>query len=134
MMDTVLNLSLVGWLRDGSAATGNLRFGNDAFHHFVGMSARSSSRNRPGEGRGPARGEDQEVGAHLDTDLSAEDLQDVVARFKAIVLKETRGCPDRSLRAAQLAVLAVSRSSTTTPSPAQLAPRISRTPSAPGRR
>jgi pyruvate,orthophosphate dikinase len=91
MMDTVLNLGLNDTTVQGLAArSGNARFAWDSYRRFIQMYADVVL------GLDHYLFEDaleimkDDRGANLDTDLSADDLQALVAEYQAIVLK-TRG-------------------------------------------
>ncbi|MGB3542629.1 pyruvate, phosphate dikinase, partial [Rubrivirga sp.] len=110
MMDTVLNLGLNDETAAGLAAeTGDARFAWDAYRRFVAMfgevvmGVEGSRFERVLE----AAKRDTESGA--DTDLSADQLRDVVEASKRIVFAEHRGQPfpddpDEQLRMAIAAV------------------------------
>ena len=89
MMDTVLNLGLNTETLQGLAQlTGNERFANDAYRRFIQMFGKIVI-GVPGEHFEELLDEvKQEVGATLDTDLTADQLMDVVERFKALVREE----------------------------------------------
>ena len=88
MMDTVLNLGLNDATVAGlAAASGNARFAWDSYRRFVQMYADVVL------GMDHYLFEDaleilkEDRGVSLDTELSAEDLQGLVARYKALVLQ-----------------------------------------------
>ncbi len=90
MMDTVLNLGLNEQTLAGLVAlTGNERFAWDAYRRFVAMFGRivlgveGSKFDEHLEAKKVARG------TKADTDLTAEDLRDLVTVFKQIVRDET---------------------------------------------
>ncbi len=96
MMDTVLNLGLNDTTILGlSAQTNNPRFAYDAYRRFVQMYGDVVL------GLKPVTKEDvdpfeeildakkREVGAEFDTQLSTEDLEDLVGRFKEAIVKHT---------------------------------------------
>ena len=89
MMDTVLNLGLNTETLQGLAQlTGNERFANDAYRRFIQMFGKIVI-GVPGEQFEELLDEvKREVGATLDTDLTADQLVDVVERFKALVREE----------------------------------------------
>ena len=89
MMDTVLNLGLNPETRQGLAQlTGNERFANDAYRRFIQMFGKIVI-GVPGEHFEELLDEvKQEVGTTQDTDLTADQLMDVVQRFKALVRAE----------------------------------------------
>ena len=93
MMDTVLNLGLNPETVAGLIAlTGNPRFGYDAWRRFVAMFGRivldipAAAFDEPFD----ALKEDRH--AHLDTDLTADDLRAAADRFLAVVAERT-GAP-----------------------------------------
>ncbi len=89
MMDTVLNLGLnTGTLQGLAQLTGNERFANDAYRRFIQMFGKIVM-GVPGELFEELLDEvKREVGATQDTDLTADQLMDVVQRFKALVREE----------------------------------------------
>lgn len=96
MMDTVLNLGLNDKTVVGLAeASGNERFAWDSYRRFVQMygdvvmelKAESSRDEDPFEGAIEAL--KKKRGVHLDTDLNADDLKELVAEFKRLIKK---GC------------------------------------------
>ena len=89
MMDTVLNLGLNTETLQGLAElTGNERFANDAYRRFIQMFGKIVM-GVPGEHFEELLDEvKQEVDATQDTDLTADQLMDVVERFKALVREE----------------------------------------------
>ena len=89
MMDTVLNLGLNTETLQGLAQlTGNKRFAYDAYRRFIQMFGKIVI-GVPGEHFEELLDEaKQEVGATQDTDLTADQLMDVVERFKALVRAE----------------------------------------------
>ena len=96
MMDTILNLGLNDSVVEGmTRKTGNPRFVWDSYRRFVQMYGDVVL------GMKPANKNDhdpfeliieeikEEKGVHLDTELSVDDLKEMVARFKAAVKKQT---------------------------------------------
>ncbi|MFC1692143.1 pyruvate, phosphate dikinase [Candidatus Latescibacterota bacterium] len=92
MMDTVLNLGLNDKTIEGLAEiSGNERFAFDSYRRFVqmygdvvlGMKPESKEEEDPFEVIIDAKKE--EVGAKYDTDLTTDDLKDLVAKFKALI-------------------------------------------------
>jgi pyruvate,orthophosphate dikinase len=97
MMDTVLNLGLNDTTVQGViAATGNPRFAYDCYRRFVSMYGDVVlGCNEGGDIEGDVFEDRLEAmkearGAAFDTDLTADDLKQLVAEFKAAV-KETTG-------------------------------------------
>ncbi len=86
MMDTVLNLGLNDDVAQGLAAlTGNDRFAQDAYRRFIQLFGKIVL-GVEGDVFEHALDEiKQQKGAKSDTDLDAQALQEVVARYKAIV-------------------------------------------------
>ena len=96
MMDTVLNLGLNDEAVEGIAKkSGNDRFAWDSYRRFVqmygdvvlGMKPESKEDPDPFEEIIDEMKEEKEV--DLDTDLSTDDLKEMVKRFKAAVKKQT---------------------------------------------
>ena len=96
MMDTILNLGLNDESVEAVASkSGNARFAWDSYRRFVqmygdvvlGMKPTSKEEEDPFEVI--IEEKKHKVGAKLDTDLSTEDLKDLVAKFKAAVKKQT---------------------------------------------
>ncbi len=102
MMDTILNLGLNDAVVEGlTRKTGNPRFVWDSYRRFVqmygdvvlGMKPENKNEHDPFELIIEELKE--EKGVHLDTDLTVEDLMELVARFKAAVKNNTgRDFPD----------------------------------------
>ena len=97
MMDTVLNLGLNDITIKGLiAASGNERFAYDSYRRFVqmygdvvlDMKPEKKEEEDPFEVIIDAKKE--EKGVEVDTDLSTEDLKDLVVKFKAMI-KEKKG-------------------------------------------
>ncbi|MBT4482731.1 MAG: pyruvate, phosphate dikinase, partial [Candidatus Latescibacteria bacterium] len=97
MMDTVLNLGLNDITIKGLiAASGNERFAYDSYRRFVqmygdvvlDMKPEKKEEEDPFEVIIDAKKE--EMGVEVDTDLSTEDLKDLVVKFKAMI-KEKKG-------------------------------------------
>src|SRR5262245_61858141 len=109
MMDTVLNLGLNEQTLNGLIAlTGNERFGWDAYRRFIQMFGRIVM-----DVDGPRFDEaldakKEERGAKQDTDLTADDLRDLVETFKGIVRQDTgREFPTDPYEQLDLAIKAV---------------------------
>jgi len=92
MMDTILNLGLTDETAKGLAAkSGNERFAYDSYRRLLqmygdvvmGLKPQSETDADPFEEILEALKE--EKGAKLDTDLSGDDLKEIVARFKAVI-------------------------------------------------
>ncbi|HRS68517.1 MAG TPA: PEP/pyruvate-binding domain-containing protein, partial [Paludibacteraceae bacterium] len=98
MMDTILNLGLNDEVVEGmSRKTGNPRFVWDSYRRFIqmygdvvlGMKPTNKNDHDPFELIIDQIKEER--GVELDTDLTVDDLKDMVARFKAAVKKQTGG-------------------------------------------
>ncbi|NLB91806.1 MAG: pyruvate, phosphate dikinase, partial [Bacteroidales bacterium] len=96
MMDTVLNLGMNDVTVESlSRKSGNPRFAWDSYRRFIqmygdvvmGMKPNSKEEHDPFEEIIDEL--KQEKGVELDTDLTAEDLQEMVSRFKAAIRKTT---------------------------------------------
>src|SRR3989339_913478 len=99
MMDTVLNVGLNDVTVQGVIKqTNNPRFAYDAYRRLVMMYAdvvmEKAAGIEPKDGKGVRKILDEKLeevkrqkGYHLDTDLSADDLKELVKEFKEIVLK-----------------------------------------------
>jgi pyruvate,orthophosphate dikinase len=109
MMDTVLNLGLNEETLHGLIAlTGNERFGWDAYRRFIAMFGRivmgvdAKRFDEPLEAKKRARG------AAADTDLTADDLRELVDEYRKIVRAETgRDFPTDPYEQLDLAIKAV---------------------------
>ncbi len=95
MMDTVLNLGLNDTTIQGLIAqTDNPRFAYDCYRRFVTMYGDVVMGLKPEGDEGDPFEEQLEAmkrerGARLDTDLTADDLKELTARFKALVRERT---------------------------------------------
>ncbi len=99
MMDTVLNIGLNDTTIKGLIAkTGNERFAYDAYRRFVNMYGDVVLGVRPKDQKEHDPFEEileakkKKRGVFLDTDLSAQDLKELVAEFKALI-KQRLGKP-----------------------------------------
>lgn len=91
MMDTILNLGLNDEAVAGFAAkTGNPRFAYDSYRRFIQMFSDVVMEMSKTFFDGILDKVKEEKGAKYDTDLTAEDLQEVIAKYKAIY-KEKMG-------------------------------------------
>ena len=89
MMDTILNLGLNDIAVQGLAQqTGNERFAYDSYRRFINMFSDVVMEIKKSNFDAALEAVKEEKGAKVDTDLTAEDLKEVVRRFKAIYLKE----------------------------------------------
>ena len=96
MMDTILNLGLNDAVVEGMIRkTGNARFAWDSYRRFVQMYGDVVLGMKPENKNDIDPFEEiiehikEEKGVELDTQLSVDDLKEMVARFKAAVLKQT---------------------------------------------
>ncbi len=96
MMDTILNLGLNDEVVEGmSRKTGNPRFVWDSYRRFVQMYGDVVLGMKPTDKNAIDPFEQiiddikEERGVELDTELTVDDLKDMVSRFKAIVKKHT---------------------------------------------
>ncbi|MEG1636492.1 MAG: PEP/pyruvate-binding domain-containing protein, partial [Cellulosilyticaceae bacterium] len=89
MMDTVLNLGLTDLAVEGLAKkTGNERFAYDSYRRFIQMFSDVVMEIPKPRFEKIIDGIKEEKGVTLDTDLTAEDLKELVARFKALYEEE----------------------------------------------
>ncbi|MDQ3689809.1 MAG: pyruvate, phosphate dikinase [Chloroflexota bacterium] len=109
MMDTVLNLGLNPDTVQGLITlTGNERFAWDAWRRFVAMFGRIVLGLKADDFDEPFDELKEHARAKLDTDLTAEQLRDIGARFAEIVQEKTgAGFPTDPYRQLELAVRAV---------------------------
>ncbi|MEG0354567.1 MAG: pyruvate, phosphate dikinase [Lachnospiraceae bacterium] len=91
MMDTILNLGLNDVAVEGFAKkTGNPRFAYDSYRRFIQMFSDVVMEMSKTFFEGILTDVKEAKGAKFDTDLTAEDLQEVIAQYKAIY-KEKMG-------------------------------------------
>ncbi len=91
MMDTILNLGLNDVAVEGFASkTGNPRFAYDSYRRFIQMFSDVVMEMSKTFFEGILDEIKESKGAKFDTDLTAEDLKEVIARYKAIY-KEKMG-------------------------------------------
>jgi pyruvate, orthophosphate dikinase len=109
MMDTVLNLGLNPETVEGLIAlTENERFAWDAWRRFVAMFGRIVLGLNAEDFDEPFEALKRNVGAKLDTDLTAAQLRDIGSRFAEIVKEKTgEEFPTDPYRQLELAVRAV---------------------------
>lgn len=115
MMDTILNIGLNDSVVEGLAKkSGNARFAWDSYRRLVqmygdvvmGLKPESKEDIDPFEAIIDAR--KKERGIALDTEFTVEDLQELVRRYKAVILERTgRHFPDDPTQQLWGAVLAV---------------------------
>ncbi|MEG0932164.1 MAG: pyruvate, phosphate dikinase [Lachnospiraceae bacterium] len=85
MMDTILNLGLNDVAVEGFAKkTGNPRFAYDSYRRFIQMFSDVVMEMSKSFFEGILDEVKEEKGAKFDTDLTAEDLQEVIEKYKAI--------------------------------------------------
>jgi pyruvate,orthophosphate dikinase len=108
MMDTILNLGLNDEAVEGLAATtGNARFAYDAYRRLLQMYGEVVDGVSAQDFEEPLTALKDTRGVRQDVDLSAEDLQELVGRFKEIYQdstgrpfpQEPRGQLERAIRA-----------------------------------
>jgi pyruvate,orthophosphate dikinase len=109
MMDTVLNLGLNEETLQGLVAlTGNERFGWDAYRRFIAMFGRIVMGVEARRFDEPLEAKKRERGAAADTDLTADDLRQLVDEYKKIVKADTdRDFPTDPYEQLDLAIKAV---------------------------
>ena len=93
MMDTILNLGLNDVSVKGFAQkTGNPRFAYDSYRRFIQMFSDVVMEMSKTFFDSILEGVKKEHGYTFDTELTAEDLQDVIAQYKAIYKESHQGC------------------------------------------
>ncbi len=112
MMDTILNLGLNSKTVDGLAKlTNNERFAYDAYRRFIHMFSDVVLELPKRNFENILQQKKDQAGVKEDSELTAEQLKDVVASYKAYVVKETgKEFPDDVMLQLQLSVEAVFRS------------------------
>jgi pyruvate, orthophosphate dikinase len=91
MMNTILNLGLNDETTEGLAAkTGNPRFAYDCYRRFIQMFGEVALEIDMEKFDEAFDARKHKIKAKLDTDLTAADLQAVIAEYKKIVKKETK--------------------------------------------
>ncbi len=89
MMDTILNLGLNDETVEGLAKlTGNERFAYDSYRRFIQMFSDVVMELDKNNFEGILEDIKEEVGAEFDTDLTSENLKEVVKRYKEFYLSE----------------------------------------------
>ena len=89
MMDTILNLGLNDTAVEGFAnKTGNPRFAYDSYRRFIQMFSDVVMEVPKPKFEAILDAVKEEKGAQYDTDLTAEDLQEVIKRYKALFKQE----------------------------------------------
>jgi pyruvate,orthophosphate dikinase len=109
MMDTVLNLGLNEETLHGLIAlTGNERFGWDAYRRFIAMFGRIVMEVEAERFNAPLEAMKDKRGAAADTDLTTNDLRELVDDYKKIVRADTgRDFPTDPYEQLDLAIKAV---------------------------
>jgi pyruvate,orthophosphate dikinase len=112
MMDTVLNLGLNERTLQGLIrATNNERFGWDSFRRFIQMFGKVVLEIEADRFEHELQAIKDQYGVRLDTDLNAEQMKEVAARFRRVVEAETgKPFPSDPLEQLRLAIEAVFRS------------------------
>src|SRR3954466_5846160 len=88
MMNTILNLGLTDASVEGLAKkTGNVRFAYDGYRRVIDMFGSTAMGVEHEEFEHELQGLKDEKGVKLDTDLSADDLKELVKRYKAVYKK-----------------------------------------------
>jgi pyruvate,orthophosphate dikinase len=112
MMDTVLNLGLNDETVESMVKlTGNPRFAYDSYRRFISMFGDVVMGVDSQAFEDALTEKKAEVGAKLDTDMTADDLRDLTVRFKKI-LGEKAGeqFPDDAIKQMHMATVAVFKS------------------------
>ena len=109
MMDTILNLGLNDGTVSGLAKlTNNERFAQDAYRRFIQMFGKIVLEIDAKEFEEIFDGQKAEVGAKVDTDLNADDLREVVKKFKQVVKRSSgNDFPSDPYQQLRLAIAAV---------------------------
>ncbi len=112
MMDTILNLGLNDEVVEGLARlTGNDRFAFDSYRRFIQMFSDVVMNIEKSRFERILDSVKEQKGAQFDTDLSADDLKEVVNRYKELYKKEKgKGFPQEPREQLMEAVKAVFRS------------------------
>jgi pyruvate,orthophosphate dikinase len=89
MMDTILNLGLTDAAVEGFAKkTGNPRFAYDSYRRFIQMFSDVVMEISKSKFERVLDEIKEKKGVHYDTELTADDLKDVIAQFKALYKAE----------------------------------------------
>jgi pyruvate, orthophosphate dikinase len=109
MMDTVLNLGLNDQTVEGLAArSGDARFAYDSYRRFIQMFSNVALGIPTKHFEEILEQRKRKRGVELDTDLNAEDLQEIVRRYKALIRERAgQDFPQIPLRQLRLSVSAV---------------------------
>jgi len=112
MMDTILNLGLNDeTVKALEAKSGNPRFAYDCYRRFIQMYGNVVLEISKHDFDGIFEGQKKKAKAKLDTELTAQDLQEVIAGYKKLVQKKTgKPFPQEAMEQLQGARDAVFRS------------------------
>lgn len=112
MMDTILNLGLTDEAVEGFAKkTGNPRFAYDSYRRFIQMYSDVVMEIEKAKFEKVLEDKKEEKGYELDTELTAEDLKEIIKKFKEIYKEEIgKDFPQNSKEQLMGAVQAVFRS------------------------
>ena len=112
MMDTILNLGMNDTVVEAIARkTNNPRFAYDSYRRFIQMFGNVVQEIPKNEFEHVFDGQKKKRGIKLDTELTAEDLQDVIANYKKLVRKKTgKDFPQEPRVQLDMAIEAVFRS------------------------
>jgi pyruvate,orthophosphate dikinase len=109
MMDTILNLGLNDISVKGLAkSTGNERFAYDSYRRFIQMFSDVAMEIPKVRFESLLEEMKESKGIELDTDLTAEDLKELVGKYKAVYLEEkNEEFPQEPVKQLELAIKAV---------------------------
>ena len=109
MMDTILNLGLNDISVQGLAkSTGNERFAYDSYRRFIQMFSDVAMEIPKVRFESLLEDMKERKGVHLDTDLDANDLKDLVEEYKAVYFEEKHEeFPQEPMKQLELAIKAV---------------------------
>jgi pyruvate,orthophosphate dikinase len=112
MMDTILNLGMNDQIVEAFARkTRNPRFACDSYRRFIQMFGNVVQEIPKNEFEHVFDGQKKKRGIKLDTELTAEDLKDVIAGYKKLVRKKTgKDFPQKPRVQLDMAIEAVFRS------------------------
>ncbi|MDI6641041.1 MAG: PEP/pyruvate-binding domain-containing protein, partial [Elusimicrobiota bacterium] len=90
MMDTILNLGMNDTVAQSLARlTGNERFAYDVYRRFIQMFGATAMGIEKSHFEEVLQNKKKEVGAKSDTELTADDLKDILKKFKEIYRQKT---------------------------------------------
>ncbi|HOK57147.1 MAG TPA: pyruvate, phosphate dikinase [bacterium] len=112
MMDTILNLGLNDEAVKGLAeSTGNERFAYDAYRRFIQMFGNVVMGIDKNEFEKILEEKKEEKGVHYDSELNAEDLKEIVEKYKKIYREKTgKDFPQDPMEQLKMAINAVFKS------------------------